>query len=90
MKQKYYRIEYIPDAKGRHGSIHAIELWNEAQLIKHATEMVRNDLKSSKINFELQKNDVNKTSYFSDGTTKFDVIDVDRQKYLGQVVATVI
>ena len=40
--------------------------------------------------FELQKNDVNKTSYFSDGTTKFDVIDVDRQKYLGQVVATVI
>lgn len=90
MKRNYYRIEFIPDAKGKHGSIHAIELWNEAQLIKHATEMVRNDLNSLKINFELQKNNVNNIGYFSDEMTKFDVIDVDRQKYLGQVVATVI
>lgn len=89
MMQKYYKIEFIPTAKGRFGSVHAIELWTEQQVTNYANKMVRNDLNSQKINFELQKTGVNMENYITE-SIKFDVIDVDRQKCLGQVIATVI
>ena len=89
MMQKYYRIKFIPDARGKFGSIRAIELWTESQIIAQATEMVRNDLNSPKINFELQKVKSTGNSYDQEMFT-YEVIDTDRQKYLGQVIATTI
>lgn len=87
--QKYYKIEFIPDARGKYGSIKAIELWTEHQIFSHAKEMVRNDLNSPKINFELQKVKSIGNSYDQEMLT-YEVIDIDKQKYLGQVVVTTI
>ena len=65
MMQKYYKIEFIPTAKGRFGSVHAIELWTEQQVTNYANKMVRNDLNSQKINFELRKVGVNMENYIT-------------------------
>lgn len=89
MTQKYYKIEFIPDAKNRYGSIHAVELWTKFQLFDYATTMVRNDLNSNKINFELVEVEKNSNDY-SNEAVHYDVFDTNTKKYLGHVTASII